>query len=196
MPSSKMKVPAQAGSGSPAGEPEYLVVGFLRRPHGVRGEIAMDVYTDFPERLKSGKRLYVGEEHVLVQLAGVRPHQNGLLVRFKGVDTPEAAGQFRNQWVYVKTSELPPLPAGQFYQHQLLGLHVEDEQGKLLGVLVEILETGANDVYVVVDEKGRELLLPAIPPVILDVQPERGFIRVHLLDGLLDDASPEDAAEE
>jgi 16S rRNA processing protein RimM len=191
-----MKVPAQAGSGSPAGEPEYLVVGFLRRPHGVRGEIVMDVYTDFPERLKSGKRLYVGEEHVLLQLAAVRPHQNGLLVRFKGVDTPEAAGQFRNQWVYVKTSELPPLPRGQFYQHQLLGLQVEDEQGNRLGVLTEILETGANDVYVVVDEKGGELLLPAIPSVILDVQPEGGFLRVHLLDGLREEPPAEDAAEE
>ena len=78
----------------------------------------------------------------------------------------------------------PSLPEGQYYQYELLGLNVVDEENHLLGILTEILETGANDVYVVTDEAGRELLLPAIPSVILDLQPESGFIRVHLLEGL------------
>src|SRR3990172_1453192 len=91
------------GSGSHSGEPEYLVVGFLRRPHGVHGEIIMDLHTDFPERLKAGKKLFVGEKHKPISLTGVRPHQKGLLVSFNGIETPEAAGQLRNQWLYVKT---------------------------------------------------------------------------------------------
>lgn len=170
--------------GSPAGEPLYLSVGFLRRPHGVRGEIIMDLHTDFPERMKSGRKLFIGEERQPVTLTGVRTHQAGLLVKFKGIETPEQAGQFRNQWVFVKKSDLPPLSEGQLYQFELLGYRVVDEDGNPLGELVEILETGANDVYVVRDDSGKEILLPNIPSVILDLEPASRTMRVHLLEGL------------
>jgi len=171
--------------GSPDGEPVYLVVGFLRRPHGVQGEIIMDLHTDFPERLRSGRELFVGEEHKLMTVEGARPHAKGMLIKFKGVETPEEAGQFRNQWVYVRASDVPSLPAGKIYQHELFGFEVVDENGNGLGELVEIIETGANDVYVVRDSNGREILLPAIPSVILDLDPDRRLMRVHLLDGLV-----------
>jgi 16S rRNA processing protein RimM len=174
----------QNAPGSPDGEPVYLVVGFLRRAHGVHGELIMDLHTDFPERLRRGKKLFVGEGRRPMTLLGVRPHANGMLVKLKGVETPEEAGQFRNQWVYVRASEVPSLPEGKLYQHELLGFQVVDESGNTLGELAEILETGANDVYVVKDSNGRELLLPAIPPVILELDPGRRLMRVHLLDGL------------
>jgi 16S rRNA processing protein RimM len=174
----------QTASGSPNGEPEYLVIGFLRRPHGVQGEIIMDLHTDFPERLRSGRKLFIGEKHKPISLIGVRPHQSGMLMKFKGINSPESAGQYRNQWVYVRTRDVPALPDGRMYQHQLLGFRIVDEQNQPLGVLAEIIETGANDVYVVRDETSRELLLPAIPSVILEVDPSRRCMRVHLLDGL------------
>lgn len=182
--SAKRQSPAQVGTGSPAGEPLYLVVGFLRRPHGVRGEIIMDLHTDFPERFKPGRRLFVGEKHKSVTIESARPHANGLLVKFRGTNTPEDAGQYRNQWVYIKTAEAAPLPEGQVYQHQLLGMSVFDEEENLLGKLTGIIETGANDVYVVTDDSGKEILLPAIPSVILDLDPVRRLIKVHLLEGL------------
>jgi len=171
-------------SGSPNGEPVYLTVGFIRRPHGVHGEMVMDLHTDFPERMKSGRKLLVGEEHQSMTLASARPHQSGLLIKFKGIDTPEGAGQLRNQWVYIKSSEAPRLPEGKIYQHELFGFQVVDENGQVLGELVEILETGANNVYVIRNESERELLLPAIPSVVLDVDPARRLMRVHLLEGL------------
>jgi 16S rRNA processing protein RimM len=174
----------QNASGSPDGEPVYLTVGFLRRAHGVLGEIILDLHTDFPERLKSGRMLFLGEEHKPMTLASARPHAKGMLIKFKGVETPEDVGQLRNQWVYVKASDMPPLPEGQLYQHELFGFSVVDESDKLLGELVEILETGANDVYVVRDANGREILLPVIPSVILELDPARRLIRVHLLEGL------------
>jgi 16S rRNA processing protein RimM len=174
----------QQSSGSPAGEPVYLVIGYLRRPHGVRGEIIMDLHTDFPERIKPGRNVLIGESHQPLTLDTVRPHADGLLVSFRGVDTPEDAGRHRNQWVYVKASEVPPLPEGKHYQYELIDLDVVDENGNPLGKLVEILETGANDVYVVRDDDGREILLPAIPPVILDLDMDRRCLRVHLLEGL------------
>ncbi len=174
----------EQNTGSPKGEPLYLSVGFLRRPHGVHGEIIMDLHTDFPERMKSGRKMFVGEDHKPITLASVRTHGSGLLVKFKGIETPEDAGLYRNQWLFVKESHVPPLPAGKIYQHELIGFKVVDENDNPLGELVEILETGANDVYVVRDESGKEVLLPVIPSVILDFQPARRFIRVHLLEGL------------
>lgn len=170
--------------GSPVGEPEYLVIGFLRRPFGVSGEILMDLHTDFPQRFRTGRKIYVGDEYKPMTLASVRPHGENMLVRLRGVNTPEVAGQFRNTWIFIKTKDAPPLPEGKYYQYQLLGLKVVDETDHPLGTLTEILATGANDVYVVKDEAGKEILLPAIPSVILDVQPEAGVIRVHLLEGL------------
>ncbi|MBK9926284.1 MAG: 16S rRNA processing protein RimM [Anaerolineales bacterium] len=170
-------------TGSPTGEPLYLSVGFLRRPHGVQGEIIMDLHTDFPERMKKGRKLLVGEEHKPMTLTSVRPHQLGLLVKFNDVNTPEEAGLFRNQWVYVPTKDVP-LPEGEHYKHELLGIKVVDENDSPLGVLAEILETGANDVYIVRDDSGKEILLPAIPSVILDLDIDRGLLKVHLLEGL------------
>ena len=172
-------------TGSPAGEPLYLSVGFLRRPHGVNGEIIMDLHTDFPERMKKGRKIFVGADHKPMTFENVRSHANGLLVKFKGVDTPNEAGLYRNQWVFIKQKDAPALPEGQFYKHELLGLNVIDEKDERLGELVDIIETGANDVYVVRADAGKEILLPAIPSVILDLQPTRGFVRVHLLEGLV-----------
>ncbi len=174
----------QSASGSPDGEPEYLVVGFLQRPHGVRGEIIMELHTDFPERLKPGRKLYIGTDHEPRTLSTVRPHPSGMLVKWKGLNTTEEAARFRNQWVFVRASEVPVLPQGQLYQHQLIGLLVVDEHGTELGELAEILETGANDVYVVRNGSGRELLLPAIESVIMEVDLKHRRMRVHLLEGL------------
>lgn len=170
-------------TGSPAGGPLYLSIGFLRRPHGLRGEIVMDLHTDFPERMKKGRQVFVGEEHKPMTLANVRPHQSGLLVKFDDIDTPEEAGLYRNQWVYVRTKDVP-LPQGQHYKHELLGLKVVDEDDNLLGELVEILETGANDVFIVRDDSGKEILLPNIPSVVLDLDIAARKMRVHLLEGL------------
>ncbi|MCI0552980.1 MAG: ribosome maturation factor RimM [Anaerolineae bacterium] len=170
--------------GSPDGEPGYLTVGFLRRPHGVHGEIIMDLHTDFPERMKSGRKFFVGDGYQPITLTNVRPHQSGLLVKFKDIETPEDAGQLRNQWVYIKAKDAQPLPEGQIYQHELFGFRVMDENDNQLGELVEIIETGANDVYVIKDDSGKEILLPAIPSVILDFDPARRLMRVHLLEGL------------
>jgi 16S rRNA processing protein RimM len=174
----------QNASGSPFGEPVYLTVGFLRRPHGVRGEIVMDLHTDFPERLKRGRKLFVTKAYTPLTVQSVRNHHQSILIKFYGIDTPEQAGEYRNQWVYGKVSEIPPLPEGKIYQHELLGFQVVDDNENSLGEVVEILETGANNVYVVKDESGREILLPAIPSVILDLDAERRVMRVHLLEGL------------
>ena len=169
----------------PNGEPAFLVVGKLRHPHGVRGEILLEVITDFPERLQPGVTLLVGEQHQPLHLLSRRAHNKGLLVSFDGYTTPETVGALRNAMVYVTTASRPPLPEGEYYHHQLLGLRVLDDDGSELGRISEILTTGANDIYVVRGESGSDLLLPAIEEVIREVDLINGLLHVHVLPGLI-----------
>jgi 16S rRNA processing protein RimM len=180
----------EKNTGSPKGESIYLAIGFLRRPHGVVGEVIMDLHTDFPDRIKAGRKVYIGEKHEAFTIGSARTHGNGLLIKLRGFDSPEAVGRFRNQWMYVKSSEVPALPAGQHYKHELIGLTVMVDDGNKLGVLNEVLETGANDVYVVQKEDGKEILLPAIPDVVLEINMGDRVMKVHLIDGLIDDVKP------
>lgn len=167
-------------TGSPSqAEPVFIAVGLLRRSHGIKGEILMDVLTDFPERIKPNRPVYVGEGHEPHRIESVRWNDRSLLVKLKGFETPEDVQRFRNQVVSVQTDQLPPLPKDTYYHHQLLGLKVVDEGGKTIGELDSILETGANDVYVVRDEDGKEYLFPAIEDVVLDVNLERKEIRIR-----------------
>jgi 16S rRNA processing protein RimM len=108
-----------------------------------------------------------------------------LLVAFEGYPGREQVAVLRNQLVQVRADDRPLLPEGEYYHHQLIGLQVLDEAGNILGKLVEILVTGANDVYVVRGPAGEEILLPAIESVILDVNLERGLMKVYLLPGIL-----------
>ena len=167
------------------GEPAFLAVGKLRRPHGVRGDILMDILTDFPERLLPGITLYVGETHQPVEVLKCRLHSGAMLLTIEGYSTPEGVGELRNQVVYVRTADRPALPEGEYYHHQLLGLDVVSDTGVALGTVAEILETGANDVLVVRPPVGPEVLLPLIDPVVLAVDLEARQIRVHLLPGIL-----------
>jgi 16S rRNA processing protein RimM len=178
---------AEIPAGSPAaGEPAFLAVGKVRRPHGVSGDVLVEIYTDFPERLLAKSLVYAGENHLPLTINRQRSHNDGVLLAFDGYSTPEQVGRFRNQTLYIKSAQAEELPEGEFYFFQLLGLSVMDENGEFLGEVTEIMQTGANDVYVVSNEAGRELLLPAITEVILDVDLASKSMKVHLLPGLLD----------
>jgi 16S rRNA processing protein RimM len=166
-------------TGSPKpGEPEFIVIGKLRRPHGVDGEMILELMTDFPNRIRPHKTVFVGKKHEPIVITGVRPHDKYLLLKFEGMNTCDEVGRLRNFLVYVRFDSLPKLPAGEYYFHQLMGLTVVDESGTILGVLEEILETGANNVYVVRTPDGKEILLPAIEPVILSIDIEGKEMRV------------------
>lgn len=177
--------------GSPStGEPVvYLVVGTLRRSHGVRGDLLLELMTDFPERLKPGTTIFLGEHKEPLKITRRRPHNDGLILGFEGVTTSEQAARFRTQLVYVPAGNRPPLPEGEYYHHQILGLKVIEENGRLLGTITEIITTGSNDVYVVTsgDDPPREILIPALKQVLQEINLESRLMRVHLLPGLMDD---------
>jgi 16S rRNA processing protein RimM len=167
--------------------PDFLAVGKLHRSHGVRGEIILEILTDFPERIRSGVTLYIGTEHRPLRVKSRRQADTTLLLTFDGFDTPEAVGELRNQIAYVPAEGRPTLPKGEYYHHQLIGKSVITDDGRSLGLLKEIIETGANDVAVVQPQTGNEILIPLIEGVLLGVDEAAGTVQVHLLAGILPD---------
>jgi 16S rRNA processing protein RimM len=177
-PTRKASPKDMTGSPQP-GEPVFLVVGKLRRAHGYHGELLMEVTTDFPERLKPGKEVFLGDQHVPAKFKSVRPQGDHLLVTFRGIEDEKQAGELRNVQVFVRVDALPELPEGIYYHHQLIGMTVADESGKIFGKLDEVLQTGSNDVYVVRDADGKEVLFPALEEVIISVDLEQRLMVVR-----------------
>ncbi len=158
---------------------DLVVVGRIVAPHGVRGDLRILPDTDRPEIIfKKLKRLIIGG--VSYDLLSARPHKNVYILHMKGVDTRNMAESLVSKWVEVPFSELPKRPEGTYYYFQLIGLTVVTEEGEKVGVLKEILETGANNVYVVDTVDHKELCLPAIPSCILSVALDKGQMIVRL----------------
>lgn len=164
-------------------EPAYVLIGRLQKSHGVRGEITLRLMTDFPERIRRGKVIYVGSEYQPNKIIGTRWKNDLLLLKLEGFDNPESVRELVGLDVFAAVKDLPALPDGRYYHHQLIGMRVF-EGDEDLGVLGAIMETGANEVYIVDQSNGSELLLPAIPEVILNVDIGQKRIDVHLLEGL------------
>ncbi|MCX6054921.1 MAG: ribosome maturation factor RimM [Chloroflexi bacterium] len=159
-------------TGSPqTGEPVFLVIGKLQRTHGVQGEILMEVLTDFPERILKGNVVYVGATKKKVSIFSIRSSNRRKIIHFDGLANCEEASVLRNQFVYINTSDANHLPEGEFYHHEVIGMTVVDESGKNVGIIQEILVTGANDVYLIIPPTGGEILIPAIKSVVLSTDP-------------------------
>jgi len=125
---------AEKPAGSPAaGEPAFLAVGKVRRPHGVVGDVLVEIYTDFPERLQPRTMVYAGENHLPLTICRQRIHNDGVLLAFDGFNTPEQVGRFRNQILYIVRTDASELPDGEYYFHELLGLTVWMRLVKNLG---------------------------------------------------------------
>jgi 16S rRNA processing protein RimM len=171
--------PPAAGTG-----PSFLAVARVRRPFGVKGELLLEILTDFPDRLTQNEILYAGDERIPCEVETIRRHVADMVLKLKTVHDRDDAEKMRGKVFSIRVDDLPPLPAGVYYLHQIEGLEVVTEQGERLGRVKEILKTGANDVYVVQGDKG-EILLPAIPQVVREVRLVEGKIVGRLMEGLI-----------
>jgi 16S rRNA processing protein RimM len=159
-----------------------LVVGTIIGTHGIQGELKVLLTTDDPEHLKTIKQVYVGEEAAPRRVLGVRFHDRFALMRLKGIATPEAGTEFKGLQVRIAGTDARPLEAGEFYIYQLIGLKAVDESGQPLGVVTDIMETGANDVLVIAPpDGGKDQLYPNHPDVVLDVNPIEGRLVIRPL---------------
>jgi 16S rRNA processing protein RimM len=175
------------GAGTP--EPRYLLVGRVLRPHGVGGELRVEIITDHPERLSEHACFYLARSDSPAAahrypVEKVRIHRDVALVKLGGCDDRNSAEELRGLLVQIPVEDAVPLEQGEYYLYQLIGVRVETEDGEALGRVADVIETGANDVYVVRGPRG-EVLLPAIEDVVVELDLESKRMVVHLLPGLL-----------
>lgn len=166
-------------------EPRFLVIGRVIKPHGVRGEVKVEVHTELPERFGWLDQVYVGDpEPRAVPVEKVRFHKSWVILKLAGYNDRNEAEKLRAQWLHVPEDEALPLEEGEYYLYQVIGCNVISDEGQVLGKVTEVIETKANNVFVVEGPIG-ELLLPDIDEVIKEVDLENGRLLVHLIPGLL-----------
>jgi 16S rRNA processing protein RimM len=171
-------------------EPRFLAVGRVVGAHGLRGELKVEILTDDPHRFGRLEQVFLGlqdQEPVPWTLEGYRLHAARVLLKLGGCDDRASAQALRGYFVQVRLEEAIPLDEDEYFEHQILGLDVWTAAGEPLGTVVEILYTGANDVYVVRDHAPphRETLIPAIEGVVLEVDLVAGRMEVELPEGLV-----------
>jgi len=164
----------------------YLVVGEVLKPWGFRGEVKIKILTDYPNRLVKHKTLYLGPQARAFQVERARLHSGYALLKFIGYDTDTSVAKLRGEIVQIPVEEAAKLKRGQYYHHEIIGLNVVTQAGAPLGVVAEILETGANDVYLVRTAQDKEILIPAIKSVIKKINLDTKTMTVELLPGLVD----------
>lgn len=176
---------SEGGSVDQSAEPRFLAVGRISKPHGVNGEVRVELLTDNPERFEWLDAIYIGEDSPrLVAIESVRHHQGVVLLKLSGYPTRTEAELLRGELLQVPESEAVPLEEGEYFLYQVIGIGVYTEKGTYLGRLTEILETGANNVFVV-DGDSVQYLLPDIPDVVRDVDIENGRLVINPLPGLI-----------
>lgn len=165
-----------------------LRVGVIVKTHGIRGEVKVYPTTDSPERfdeiekvkVKQGKRIHE------FRIEKARYQKNLVILKFKGIDDINDVEQYKGAELWIDREDGAELKEGEYYIADIIGMKVISEDGTELGSIRDVLETGANDVYIVERSGKKDLLIPAIKECILDVNIEDNIMTIHLMDGLLD----------
>lgn len=160
-----------------------LEVGQIVNSYGIKGFFKVVPFVDNIEQFKNFKKLYMQNKQEL-DVEEIKFSKNLVLVKVKGIETIEEAVKLKNLYLYVKREDIK-LEEGSHFIVDLIGLEVYTEEGKLLGILKEVLQPGANDVYIVENEEKKQILLPVIPDVVKDIDIPNKKIIVHLIDGLI-----------
>lgn len=171
------------------GMEDFFKIGIITATHGLHGEVKVFPTTDDVKRFKKLKNVTLDTgkaETAVLEIESVKFFKQFAILKFQGIDSIEDAQKYRKASLLVPRSDAVRLRKDEYFIADLIGLAVRDEDGTQIGTLRDVMETGANDVYVIALEDGRELLLPAIKQCVLEVDVEAGFIRIHILDGLLD----------
>ena len=163
-------------------------VGIITSTHGVHGEVKVFPTTDDVRRFKRLKEVILdtGKEQITLEVEGAKFSKQLVILKFKGIDNINDVEKYRQKSLYVTRENAVRLRRDEYFIADLMGLRIRDEDGAEIGVLREVMETGANDVYVIDLDDGRELLLPAIKECVLNVDVEAGFVQIHIMPGLLD----------
>ena len=169
---------------------ELVAVARVRRARGVKGEVAADIWTDFPERFDGLEELiavFPGGERRRLALEGHWLHGDRVVLKFRGFDSPEEAAALAGCVLAVPESEAVELGEGEFYDWQLEGCRAETVEGRRIGTVREVLHTGGEaPVLVIRDERGRENLVPLAESICVEIDTARELIRVDAPEGLIE----------
>ena len=151
--------------------PDLISVGRVIKPFGLRGRVVIDPLTDFPERFAPGGSVLINGD--TFQITASKPRKDGWVLKLEGVNTPEQAETLRGATLQVPESDLHPLPEGQYYRFQVIGLLAVNGDGDEVGQVTDVLETGSNDVYLI-KGPGGERLVPALPQFVTQIDLDAG----------------------
>ena len=167
---------------------EYFRVGVVTSAHGLAGEVNIFPTTDETEMFKKWKTLILEQkgERREIGLEGAKYFKQMVILKIAGVDDRDAAERLKGAELWIHRSQAKPCGENENFIADLIGLKVVADTGEVLGTCMDVLQTGANDVYEVTPENGKKILIPAIRECILEVNLETGIMTVHLLKGLLD----------
>ena len=166
---------------------QLLQVGVISSTHGVRGEVKVFPTTDDVKRFKRLKQVILdtGREHKLLEIEGVKFFKQFVILKFKGIDNINDIEKYKGKSLLVDRANAVRLRKNEYFIADMIGLTVNTEDGEEFGTLRDVLETGANDVYIIDSLKHGEVLVPAIKQCILDVDIENGKMTIHLMEGLV-----------
>lgn len=166
---------------------KYLEIGQIVNTFGIKGMVKVKPFTDNIERFDNLEKIYIknksGQTEYKIQ--EVKYHKNMVLIKFEGIENPEQADLLRNSYLIVDRETEEPLEAGRYYIVDMIGLDVFTDDNEYLGKLEDIYNTGSNDIYVVKNELGKQVLLPAIEDVIKNIDMDSKKVIVHLIPGLV-----------
>lgn len=165
---------------------DMLRVGVFANTHGVRGEIKVFPTTDDAQRFKKLKKVYLdtGKEKMELEISSVRFFKNLVILKFKGIDNINDIEKYKGKDLLVTRDQAVPLEEDEYFIYDIIGAKVVTEDGNEFGQLKEVLQTGANDVYVVKTTEGKEILLPVIEECILNIDIENKVVTAHIMPGL------------
>lgn len=164
-------------------KPEYLIIGQILSPWGVKGEVKVEIITDFPDRFALLEQVYLGEKRIPYKLEKSRRYKRWVLLKFAGVDDRSTAEALRGLYIEIPIDQAMPLGEDEFYEHQIIGLEVWTTEGQYLGYVTEVIFTGSNEVYVVENET-EEILIPALKEVVPEIDLDKERMTVRLIEGL------------
>ncbi len=170
-------------SGMKSSEPEFITIGEIIAPSGIKGKLKIRVVTDFPQRFIPSSKIYINRQPVTIN--STEWHKGKAIVKLNTIDSIEDAQRLQGQPIEIHHSQVYPLPEGQYYHFQLIRLEVWTTQGELLGTITEVLTADSNDNYVVCKAR-EEILIPAIEDVIKSIDLDKGCLVIEPIEGLLD----------
>lgn len=167
---------------------DYFRVGVIANTHGIRGEVKVYPTTDDVVRFKDLKKVILdtGKEKIDLEIQNVKFFKNMAILKFKGIDNINDIEKYKGKDLLINREDAVELEEDEFYLADVLDAKVVTEDGEEFGVIADILETGANDVFVVETKEGKEILFPVTKECILDIDTEEKIVTVHILPGLLD----------